>query len=406
MSMSENLATEYPGRGPDTEEYVDRKRHLWILSVLWPATPLIGLFLASQTGWSIWYGLVLILWYGAVPLIDAMFGEDFSNPPESAVARLEQDRYYRVLTYLTVPIHYAALIGCAWWVSTQPIGVFEFLALALSLGIVNGLALNTGHELGHKKESFDRWMAKFVLAVVGYGHFFIEHNKGHHRDVATPMDPATSRMGESIYTFSLREIPGAFKRAWALEEQRLGRSGKSVWSLGNEVLQPMLLTALLYAGLLAFFGPLMLIFLPIQMAFGWWQLTSANYIEHYGLLREKLPNGRYEHQKPYHSWNSNHIMSNLILFHLQRHSDHHAHPTRSYQSLRDFKDLPTLPSGYPGMFFAALIPAWFRSMMDHRVLEWAKGDINKIQIQPGKREFYERKFGVVSSESVDATAGE
>ncbi|WP_353744294.1 alkane 1-monooxygenase [Marinobacter sp. tcs-11] len=272
MSMSENvLTTESLQRDPDAEGYVDRKRHLWVLSVLWPATPLIGLYLVSQTGWSIWYGLVLILWYGAVPLIDAMFGEDFSNPPESAVPRLEQDRYYRVLTYLTVPIHYAALIVSAWWVSTQPMSVFEFLALALSLGIVNGLALNTGHELGHKKETFDRWMAKLVLAVVGYGHFFIEHNKGHHRDVATPMDPATSRMGESIYSFSLREIPGAFKRAWDLEEQRLSRCGKSVWSLENEVLQPMILTAVLYAGLLAFFGPLMLIFLPIQMAFGWWR---------------------------------------------------------------------------------------------------------------------------------------
>lgn len=405
MSMSENvLTTESLQRDPDAEGYVDRKRHLWVLSVLWPATPLIGLYLVSQTGWSIWYGLVLILWYGAVPLIDAMFGEDFSNPPESAVPRLEQDRYYRVLTYLTVPIHYAALIVSAWWVSTQPMNVFEFLALALSLGIVNGLALNTGHELGHKKETFDRWMAKLVLAVVGYGHFFIEHNKGHHRDVATPMDPATSRMGESIYSFSLREIPGAFKRAWNLEEQRLSRCGKSVWSLENEVLQPMILTAVLYAGLLAFFGPLMLIFLPIQMAFGWWQLTSANYIEHYGLLREKMSDGRYERQQPHHSWNSNHIMSNLILFHLQRHSDHHAHPTRSYQSLRDFKDLPSLPSGYPGMFLAAMFPSWFRSIMDHRVLDWAKGDLDKIQIQPGKREFYVRKFGGTDSESVDTAA--
>ena len=166
MSMSENVLTESLQRDPGAENYVDRKRHLWILSVLWPATPLIGLYLVAQTGWSIWYGLVLILWYGAVPLIDAMFGEDFSNPPESAVPRLEQDRYYRVLTYFTVPIHYAALIVSAWWVSTQPMSVFEFLALALSLGIVNGLALNTGHELGHKKETFDRWMAKLVLAVM------------------------------------------------------------------------------------------------------------------------------------------------------------------------------------------------------------------------------------------------
>ena len=390
--LNETAAAE---AGAD-EAYVDKKRYFWILSVFWPATPLIGLYLVSVTGWSIWYGTVLILWYLAVPMLDAMFGEDFSNPPESAVPDLERDRYYRVLTYLTVPMHYAALIGSCWWVATHSLNALEFVALALSLGVVNGLALNTGHELGHKKEAFDRWMAKLVLAVVGYGHFFIEHNKGHHRDVATPKDPATSRMGENIYSFATREIPGAFKRAWELEEVRLERSGKNVWSLDNEILQPLIITVVLYAGLLAFFGPIMLVFLPIQMAYGWWQLTSANYIEHYGLLREKLPNGKYEHQKPHHSWNSNHIMSNLILFHLQRHSDHHAHPTRSYQSLRDFKDLPALPSGYPGMFFAALIPSWFRSIMDHRVLDWAKGDLNKIQIEPGMRDYYDRKFGSVA----------
>ncbi len=380
------------------EPYVDKKRYFWILSVLWPATPLIGLYLVSVTGWSIWYATTLIVWYAAVPLMDAVLGEDFSNPPESVVPDLEKDRYYRVLTYLTVPMHYAALIGCAWWVSAHSMNALEIITLALSLGIVNGLALNTGHELGHKKEAFDRWMAKLVLAVVGYGHFFIEHNKGHHRDVATPMDPATSRMGEGIYSFSFREIPGAFRRAWMLEEERLARSGKNAWSLNNEILQPMIITVVLYAVLLAFFGPIMLIFLPIQMGFGWWQLTSANYIEHYGLLREKLPDGRYEHQKPYHSWNSNHIMSNLILFHLQRHSDHHAHPTRAYQSLRDFKDLPTLPAGYPGMFFIALFPRLYRAVMDRRVVAWAKGDLGKIQIEPGMGNYYERKFGSVAAE--------
>ena len=152
--------------------------------------------------------------------------------------RLEQDRYYWVLTYLTVPIHSASLIVSCCWVATHSMNVFEFLALAFSLGIINGLALNTGHELGHKKETFDRWMAKLVLAVVGYGHFFIEHHTGHHRDVATPMDPAPSRMGESLCSFSLREIPGAFKRPLAVAGQRLNRCGQSVWRLDNELPQP------------------------------------------------------------------------------------------------------------------------------------------------------------------------
>jgi alkane 1-monooxygenase len=283
-----------------------------------------------------------------------------------------------VLTYLTVPIHYASLIVSCWWVATHSMNVFEFLALAFSLGIINGLALNTGHELGHKKETFDRWMAKLVLAVVGYGHFFIEHNKGHHRDVATPMDPATSRMGESIYSFSLREIPGAFKRAWALEGQRLNRCGKSVWSLDNEVLQPMLLTVVLYATLLAFFGPLMLIFLPIQMAFGWWQLTSANYIEHYGLHRRVTDKGRYERVTPAHSWNSNYLLTNLALFQLQRHSDHHAYAKRRYQVLRHYEESPQLPGGYAAMYVLALVPPLWKKVMNPRVEAYYEGEMDQL----------------------------
>ncbi|WP_230290969.1 alkane 1-monooxygenase [Croceicoccus sp. Ery5] len=380
------------------DRYVDRKRYLWVLSVVWPAAPLIGLYLVHLTGWSIFYAFTLFVWYGVIPAFDVLLGKDPNNPPETAVVRLEADKYYRVLTWLTVPVHYASLVGCAWWIATQPIAWWEVVTLAFSLGIVNGLALNTGHELGHKKEPFDRWMAKIVLAVVGYGHFFIEHNKGHHRDVATPEDPATSRMGESIYKFSLREIPGAFLRAWNLEKVRLERVGKSVWSLDNEIIPPLMITLAVYAALLLAFGPdpKLLVFLPIQMAFGWWQLTSANYIEHYGLLRQKMADGRYERAQPRHSWNSNHIASNLILFHLQRHSDHHAHPTRSYQSLRDFKGLPELPTGYPGMFFMALIPPVFRSVMDHRVVKWANGDIGKIQIDPAHRKKIVRKYGVAS----------
>ena len=378
--------------GPLTP-YVDKKRYLWPLAVFWPLAPMVGIWLVYQTGIELFYAAVLVFWYGVIPLLDTMFGEDTSNPPEEAVPSLENDRYYRFLVYLTVPMHYITLVVSAWWIGTHDISWYGFLLLTLSVGALNGLALNTGHELGHKKDRFDRWMAKIVLASVGYGHFFIEHNKGHHRDVATPADPATSRMGESIYTFSKRELPGAFRRGWDLEAVRLERCGKSPWSLDNEVLQPAIITVALYAVLLALYGPLMLIFLPLQAAFAWWQLTSANFIEHYGLLRQKKPDGRYEHQTPYHSWNSNHIMSNLMLFHLQRHSDHHAHPTRSYQSLRDFKGLPTLPSGYPGMFFMSLFPGWFRSVMDKRVVEWADGDLDKIQIHEGCREQYEQQFG-------------
>ncbi|TMQ07669.1 MAG: alkane 1-monooxygenase [Deltaproteobacteria bacterium] len=376
------------------DEYMDRKRWAWALSPVWICMPLMGIGLAAATRVEAWNWLTLVVWYLVLPVLDYAIGSDANNPPESAVPRLEQESYYRILTYITVPIHYVIVITAAWYVATRPITAAGFVGLTLSVGLVSGLAINTGHELGHKKTSFERWLAKIVLAVVGYGHFFVEHNRGHHKDVATPEDPASARLGENIYVFALREVPGACRRSWRSEAERLARRGKSPWSVHNEVLQPLLITLPLYAVLIAVLGPAMLIFLPLQAAFGWWQLTTANFIEHYGLLRQKGADGRYERCRPEHSWNANHIVTNLILFHLQRHSDHHANPTRRYQSLRNFEGLPELPSGYPAMFALAYVPWAWRRVMDHRVIAWARGDLSKInmarQLSPARRAQYAR----------------
>jgi alkane 1-monooxygenase len=376
------------------DRYVDRKRWAWALSPVWICMPLMGIGLALATGVTAWNWLTLVIWYVVLPLTDAAIGSDPNNPPESAIPRLDQDRYYRILTYITVPVHYVILITAAWYAATHAMTAVNFVGLTLSVGLAGGLAINTAHELGHKKAAHERWLAKIALAVVGYGHFYIEHNRGHHKDVATPEDPASSRLGENIYAFALRELPGACRRAWRSEAERLARRGKRVWSLDNEVLQPLLITVPLYAALIAVLGPIMLIFLPLQAAFGWWQLTSANFIEHYGLLRSKAADGRYERCRPEHSWNANHIATNVILFHLQRHSDHHAYPTRRYQSLRNFEGLPELPSGYPAMFALACVPWGFRRVMDHRVLAWARGDLSKVNVDPAlsakRRARYER----------------
>jgi alkane 1-monooxygenase len=365
-----------PGR------YVDRKRWAWALSPIWICMPLMGIGLASITGAGAWNWLTLVVWYVGLPLADLAIGSDTNNPPESAVERLDQDRYYRILTYITVPVHYVIVIIAAWYAATRPLSGWSFVGLTLSVGLISGLAINTGHELGHKKTSVERWLAKIVLAVVGYGHFYIEHNRGHHKDVATPEDPASARLGENIYRFVVRETPGAWRRAWRSEAVRLARKGKTVWSLHNEVVQPLLITAVLYAVLLAVLGRAMLIFLPLQAAFGWWQLTTANFIEHYGLLRQRAADGRYERCRPEHSWNANHIATNVILFHLQRHSDHHANPTRRYQSLRNFEGLPELPSGYPAMFALSYVPWAWRRVMDPRVIAWARGDLARINVAP------------------------
>ena len=374
-----------PQLGP--VEYRDRKRWWWSLSVVYPLLPFAGMAAHAWSGREIALGLPLLISYGLMPLVDLLIGEDRNNPPEAVVPQLEQERYYRWLTWATVPLHFVSLIGCAWWVGTQALSWWAVLMLAYVAGAGSGLGINTGHELGHKRGAIEQWLARLVLAVPAYGHFTVEHGRGHHRWVSTPQDHASARMGESIYRFALRELPGGMRRAWRLEGERLAALGLSAWSRHNTMLQSYAVTALLQLGLVMAFGWVMLPFLAVHNVVAWWQLTSANYVEHYGLLRQRDAKGVYEAPQPHHSWNANHLVTNLALFHLQRHSDHHAHPLRRYQSLRHFERLPQLPSGYFGMFPLAYLPwLWFR-VMDRRLLALPHvgGDLARVNIDPARR---------------------
>ena len=375
--------------------YIDHKRWLWILSVLYPLQPFLGIWMHWMTGSEVLLLLPLAINYAIGPLLDWVLGEDRNNPPEEVAMQLSQDRYYRWLTYVTVPLHYVTLIAVAAYATSQELSLWGVLALAVVAGLTAGLAINTGHELGHKNSKIEKLLAKVVLAVPGYGHFTIDHNLGHHRNVSTPGDPASARMGESIYKFALREVPGAYSEAWAIEKDRLQRRGKPSWHPSNQILQSYLLTALLIIALIAAFGWIMLPFMLVHNLFAYWQLTSANYVEHYGLLRQIDENGKYERCEPHHSWNSNHIVSNLLLFHLERHSDHHANPLRRYQALRHFDDAPQLPNGYFGAYLLAYIPRlWFR-VMDKRLLRLphVQGDLDKVNIDPDARASIFLRFG-------------
>ena len=375
--------------------YRDKKRYLWLTSVFMPIFPLLGIVVYLQTGMEWTLLLPLIVTYFVIPIIDWLFGSDENNPPEEIVPQLEEDKYYRLLTYFTVPMHFIVLIAMAWFVGTHSLSAWAVVGLALIAGSYSGLGINTAHEMGHKKPKFEKLLAKIVLAVPAYGHFCIEHNRGHHTYVATTEDPASSRMGESIYHFVLREIPGSFKRGWQQEAERLNKLGKSSWSIDNDILQSFAISLVLQGTLAVLFGWVMIPFLLIHNVWAWFQLTSANYIEHYGLLREKLPNGRYERCQPHHSWNANYIFSNIALFHLERHSDHHANPTRRYQSLRNFDDIPQLPNGYYGMYLVAYIPWLWYKIMDKRVinLPHIQGDLSKVNIQPSEAKRIYKEFG-------------
>jgi len=360
--------------------YVDRKRVLWLLSVVYSLSPAIAVALHAYSGSEWMLALPIVFSYGLVPILDRLVGEDRSNPPEQTVSELEDDRYYRVLTWLTVPLHVVSLVVAVAWAATQDLSTAAWLTLAVVAGLASGLAVNTAHEMGHKHTGIEQWLSRLALAVPFYGHFTVEHNFGHHKHVATPEDCASARMNESIYGFALREMPGGLKRAWRTERRRLGRRGKRAWSLHNTILQSWLMAALLQGTLVIAFGWATLAFLLVHNAVAWFQLTSANYVEHYGLLRRRTESGEYERCQPHHSWNSNHVFSNLLLFHLERHSDHHANPNRRYQSLRHFDDLPQLPTGYFGMFLLAYVPPlWFR-VMNRRLLTLphVAGNLSKV----------------------------
>jgi len=387
----------YTGILPDGSmvSYVDRKRRLWMLSVLFPLQPFIGIWLHAETGNEFWLIAALLANYTIAPVIDALLGEDENNPPEAVVMQLDQDRYYRYLTYAVVPLHVATMLGCAWYAGTADLSPVGFLGLALVAGMSAGLAINSGHELGHKNSRIERWLARIVLAIPAYGHFSLDHNRGHHRAVSTPEDPASARMGESIYRFAAREIPGAFRRAWHFETERLANRGRPAWHPDNQLLQSWGLSAAIAAAFVVAFGAQMLLFLLVHHAAAYFQLTSANYIEHYGLLRRKDANGRYERCAPRHSWNSNHVFSNLVLFHLERHSDHHANPLRRYQSLRHFEDLPQLPNGYFGSYLLAYVPPLWYRVMDRRLLALphVQGDLSRVNVCPRARRRLELRYG-------------
>ena len=335
----------------------------------------------------------VIVIYALIPLLDAWIGADPRNPPEQAVGALERDRFYRALTCVVVPLHYVVLAAGMAYVVLGTHSPLEALLVTVSLGFAGGLAINAGHELGHKNTRLERRFAQLALAVTGYGHFSIEHNVGHHAAVATPEDHASARMGESVYRFVRREIPGGLRRGWDLEARRLRRRGLPAWSWHNEILQSWTVTLLFQGALVAWLGVAAVPWLLLHNAWAWFQLTAVNYIEHYGLLRRRGADGRLEPCRPSHSWNSNHVVSNLLLFHLQRHSDHHAHAERRYQALRHFPEAPQLPTGYMGMTLLAYLPWLYFRVMDPRLVERAGGDLDGINVDPASAGRLRRRYG-------------
>ena len=386
-----------------TVQWRDRKRYLWIIGAIVPLIPVSMWGLHVLTGSTVvWYFGPFFL-FVIVPLADLVAGRDGENPPDEVLEQLEDDRYYRWVTYLFIPAQLGGLIWGSYLLGggtlpgiDEPLSVAARIGLALGLGMVAGIGINTAHELGHKKEEYERWFARAALAQTFYGHFFIEHNRGHHVRVATPEDPASGRLGETVWEFMPRTVVGSLKSAWGLEKKRFARLKTSHWSLKNDVLNAWAFSVVLWGGLMIVFGWQIFPYLVLQAVAGIWLLESVNYLEHYGMKRQKLDSGRYERVNPSHSWNSNNIGTNVLLYHLQRHSDHHANPTRRYQALRDFKEAPVLPTGYAGMIVLSWVPQVWRRIMDDKVVRHYDGDLSRTNLHPRTAAAYQRRYGEVA----------
>ena len=318
----------------------------YLLSLLLPASIYVGLL--SHGPWAY---ADLAFAFGLVPLLEAVLPTFAANLSETQRAERLRQPWYDVLVLVQIPLHLGAIVLFLMVVPEDRAAgdltslVGHITAMGVSCG---SLAINIAHELGHRPNGIYQRLAQGLLVTTLYGQFFIDHNLGHHKNVATPEDASTARYGEVLYNFWFRSIIGVWQTAWRLK--------------------PGLMALLFSAEVLMLLGIWMsapLAFVPFLLAslMGILLLETVNYIEHYGLLRAKVSEFRYENAQPIHSWNSNHPLGRFMLFELTRHSDHHANPYKPYPVLDHFDEAPQMPAGYPAMMvLAAVPPIWFRVM--------------------------------------------
>ncbi len=338
---------------------------VFVVPALLPAAAWLGARSGQQDAMA-WFPLFFL--FVLLPLADFALGHDPGNPPGDAATQLEGDRWFRALTLLALPVQLGVLAWSMHHVVTAGLAAHGVVGWCLSQGIVGGvLAINVAHELIHKDTRLEQLAGGLLLTSVGYHGFKIEHLRGHHVHVSTPADASSARFGQSLWHFLPRALWRNSANAWRLEAARLARLGKSWLDPGNELLRWTALWLAMAAAAGAWLGAAGVAFFVAQGFFAACALEIINYIEHYGLERARGADGRFERTTHLHSWNSDYALSNLFLFHLQRHSDHHAAPKRRYQALLHHADSPQLPGGYAAMFVLAMFPPlWFR-LVDRRV---------------------------------------
>jgi alkane 1-monooxygenase len=298
-----------------------------------------------------------------IPTLELIF-KDVDSKEEytkSEVQNKLSNTFFDILLYLNIPFVFGLLILGLFNLNQLELDLFETVGMVLSLGILLATnAINVGHELGHRKSFIERCLSKLLYLPCLYMHFYIEHNFGHHNNVATPKDPATAKFNQTVYSFWFTSVIGQYISAWRLQLQLLKIKNLRFFSFKNDMLYYTVFELAYLFVVYSFFGLYGLFLAVIIGILSFLFLETINYIEHYGLLRNKLPSGRYERVQSHHSWNSNHFIGRIVLYELTRHSDHHYKASKKYQILENKRESPQLPYGYPTSILLALVPwLWF-----------------------------------------------
>ena len=344
---------------------------------------LLGYYYISHN----WTFFVFVYAYILVPILDEVVNRDSQNASAEEYEKLIKDCYFDFLVYSHVYIQYFMLAWCCYVLTHDNLIWWQVAGLMLSQGVYASTIINVAHELGHRASPVAQFHSRMALLSVCYMHFLVEHNRGHHVHVATPLDPATAKKNQTIFSFWKQTLIGGFQSAWNIEKKLLEKQGKTSWNVRNEMIWVIVLPIVLGGFLTLFFSGIseklewiVPIFFVVQSIIAILSLECVNYIEHYGIVRREISEGKYEKVNPLHSWNANHFYSNLMLFQLQRHSDHHAYASRPYQVLRHFNESPQLPFGYTMMILMSLVPPiWFK-VMNKRLEYWQKNNVDSVQI--------------------------
>jgi len=326
--------------------------------------------LAAVAWGGLWSWSTAVLIFVITPGLDIVLGHNRRNPAyEEPGPPARRDLVFDLALWLWVPTQVAIVTWAIVKVSSAPMPAPDLIGLVISVGLSSGAGgINVAHELMHRGGRIERALGEILMTAAVYPHFCIEHILGHHRNVATPGDPASAHFGESVFRFLPRTLWGSLVSAWRIETDRVRRSGRGLLFLADRRLRYPFVLAAVFAGLVAVAGWRGAAFWVLQGLVAILLLEVINYIEHYGLERRRLESGRWEPVGPQHSWNASQRLTNCYLFNLQRHADHHEHASRPYWLLRHVPDSPQLPAGYATMCLTALVPPVWRRIMDPRVM--------------------------------------